>query len=238
MKVARLNESGIATFAGWIETVKAGGAIQAPLSLLTDPAATESLGVELEVEARAFANRFEAAEYLHTRFTTAGLTDVERDRGLWAWLSLFYFDAVCPAGKGGVRKPGALARHVSEPGNFLRYYRHLLAGPYRIYRAHRENPQRAFALLCQPLEAPGDVVEQLASRQEVVTNPGILALATKLYVDTTTQRLKRGAGGKSSGSARRLTDVIEQFDLTWDLYASTGDELAAVMPKEFAKFLK
>ena len=33
------------------------------------------------------------------------------------------------------------------------------------------------------------------------------------------------------------TDVIEQFDLTWDLYASTGDELAAVMPKEFAKFL-
>jgi len=238
MKVARLNESGIAKFAGWVETVKVGGAIQAPLSLLTDPAATEPLGVELDVEARTFANRFEAAEYLHTRFTAAGLTDVERDRGLWAWLSLFYFDAVCPAGKGGVRKPGALARHVSEPGNFQRYYRHLLAGPYRIYRAHRENPKRAFALLCQPLEAPGDVVEQLASRQEVVTNPGILALATKLYVDTATQRLKRGAGGKSSGSARRLTDVIEQFDLTWDLYASTGDELASVMPKEFAKFLK
>ena len=88
------------------------------------------------------------------------------------------------------------------------------------------------------MESPGDVVEQLASRQEVVTNPGILELATKLYVDSATQRIKRGAGGKSGGSARRLYDVIEQFDLTWDLYASSGDELAAVMPKEFARFLQ
>jgi hypothetical protein len=163
----------------------------------------EPLAVEIEVEARTFANRFEAAEYLLNRFAPAGLTDIERDSGLWAWLSLFYFDAVCPPGRGGVRKPGAIARHIPEPGNFQRYYRHLLAGPYRIYRAHRENPRRALALLCQPLDSPGDVVEQLASRQEVVTNPGILELATKLYVDSRSQRLKRGAGGKSSGSARR-----------------------------------
>ncbi len=238
MKAARLNEDGIAIFAGWLETVKAGGSVLAPVSLLTDPKTTEPLAFEVEVEARSFANRFEAAEYLNMHFATAGLTDVERDRGLWAWLSLFYFDAVCPGGKGGIRKPGALPRHVPDPGNFRRYYRHLLGGPYRIYRAHRENPMRAFVLLCQPLHLPGDVVEQLASRQEVVTNPGILDLATKLYVDATTHRLKRDAGGKGSGSARRLTDIVDQFDLTWDLYASSGNELATVMPKEFAKFLK
>jgi hypothetical protein len=221
-----------------MESLKQGGSLQTPVSILTDAQSTEPLGVNIEVEARTFANRFEVAEYLHSRFAPADLTDIERDRGLWAWLSLFYFDVVCPPGKGGVRKPGALARHIPEPGNFQRYYRHLLAGPYRIYRAHREKPERALALLCQPIESPGDVVEQLASRQEVVTNPGILELATKLYVDSRTQRLKRGAGGKSGGSARRLYDVLEQFDLTWDLYASTGDELAAVMPKEFAKFLR
>lgn len=238
MRVARLNSSGIATFAGWLETLKTGGSLQAPVSLLTNLQTTEAFNAEVDVEVRGFANRFEAAEYLHARFAAAGLTDIERDGGLWAWLSLFYFDAVCPLGKGGIRKPGAVARHILEPGNFQRYYRHLLAGPYRIFRAHRENPMRAFVLLCQPLDSPGDVVEQLASRQEVVTNPGILELATKLYVDATTQRIKRGAGGKSSGSARRLYDVIDQFDLTWDLYASSGTELAAVMPKEFVKFLK
>ena len=47
-----------------------------------------------------------------------------------------------------------------------------------------------------------------------------------------------GKRGKGSGSTRRLNDVVEQFDLTWDLYASSGTELATVMPKEFAKFLK
>ncbi|MBI2949004.1 MAG: hypothetical protein HYY23_15290 [Verrucomicrobia bacterium] len=237
MNVARLNEHGIGIFAAWIETLKQGGSVQAPSSVLTDAQFTEPLGVEVRVEARTFENRYEAAEYLHSLFVAAILADIERDRGLWAWLSLFYFDAVCPPGKGGLRKPGALARHVPEPGNYQRYYRHLLAGPYRIYRAHRERPERALALLCQPLDSPGDVVEQLASRQEVVTNPGILELATKLYVDQATHRLKRGAGGKSSGSARRLYDVLEQFDLTWDLYASTGKELATVMPNEFARFL-
>ena len=171
MKVARLNESGIATFAGWLETLKQGGSVQAPMSLLTNPAATESLAVQVEIEQRTFTTRLEAAEYLFSRFAAAGLTDVDRDRGLWAWLSLFYFDSVCPVGKGGIRKPGAQPRHIPEPGNFRRYYRHLLGGPYRIYRAHRDNPKRAMALLCQPVNLPGDVVEQLASRQEVVTNP-------------------------------------------------------------------
>jgi len=237
MKAARLNEASIATCAAWLETLKAGGSVLAPTSLLTEPTAIEPLVADVEVEPRGFANRFEAAEYLHTRFSAAGLTDVEQDRGLWAWLSLFYFDAVCPPGKGSMRNPGATARHIPEPGNFQRYYRHLLAGPYRVYRAHRDDPARALVVLCQPLDTPGDVVEQLASRQELITNRGIVGLATRLYVDATTRQIKRGAGGKSGGSARRLSDVMEQFDLTWDLYAATGEELAAVMPKEFAKFL-
>jgi len=239
MRVRRLTEAGITTFAGWLETLKAGGQLQAPTALLEDSLNTEAIAAEVEVESRSFANRFEAAEYLYMRFSTSGLSDVEGDRGLWAWLSLFYFDTVCPIGKGGVRKPGALPRHVPEPGNWRRYYRHLLAGPYRIYRAHRDDPKRAMGLLCQPLNTPGDVVEQIASRQELVTNRGIMALATRLYVDPITQKQKRRAGAKGGGSALRLaSDVIEQFDLTWDLYAATVDELVAVMPQEFGKFLE
>jgi len=238
MRVARLNEKGLTTFAGWLESLKAGGSLKVPTAMLNDPSCTEPMNVDVNVQPRVFASRFDAAEYLHTRFTSAGLNEIERDGGLWAWLSLYYFDEVCPLGKGGLRKPGALARHIPELANFQRYYRHLLAGPYRIYRAHRDDPKRALALLCQPLDSPGDIVEQIASRQELVTNRGIMGLATRLYVDATTQRPKPGAGGKGGGSARRLSDVIEQFDLTWDLYAATPDELGSVMPKEFARFLK
>jgi hypothetical protein len=71
---------------------------------------------------------------------------------------------------GGHRKPGERARHIPDATNFLRYYRHLLAGPWRTYRTHRDDPGRARVVLCQPLHTPGDLVEQLASRQELVTN--------------------------------------------------------------------
>src|SRR5262245_19924195 len=100
MKVSRLNERGIATLEGWIESVKVGGSHQAPMTILNDRATTEELGVNVEVEPRQFDTRLEAAEYLYTRFSAAGLTEIDRDRGLWAWLSFYFFDSVCPPGKG------------------------------------------------------------------------------------------------------------------------------------------
>ena len=83
---------------------------------------------------------------------------------------------------------------------------------------------------------PGDLVEQLASRQELVTNRAFLAAATTLYVDLQTRLPKRGGGGKSRGTARRLADVCNQFDVTWDLYAMEPGELLGKLPKEFQRF--
>jgi hypothetical protein len=82
----------------------------------------------------------------------------------------------------------------------------------------------------------GDVVEQLASRQEIVTNKAIVGAATKLYYDRVTGAPRRGAGGKGAGSARRLADIINQLDLTWDLYAMSENDLIARLPAEFDRF--
>ncbi|MEP7270617.1 MAG: hypothetical protein ABI882_03895 [Acidobacteriota bacterium] len=235
MKLARLNPIGIDLFSEFLCSIHRGHNGTVPSSLLSDPARTEPLGIDLILQPRHFETRFAAAEFLNQAFSKAGLPDVSNDRGLWAWLSLFYFDDVCPPRGNGSRKPGELARHIPNE-DYKRYYRHLLAGPYRIYRAHRDQPERALALLCQRLDSPGDVVEQLAAQQKLVTNPSVLRLATKLYVDEKTKRIKKGAGGKGSGSARRLTDVLEQFDVTWDLYAATTTELAKMLPREFEKF--
>lgn len=87
-----------------------------------------------------------------------------------------------------------------------------------------------------PLHTPGDLVEQLASRQELVTNRAFLAAATALYVDPQTGQPKRGGGGKSRGTARRLADFCNQIDVTWDLYALEPTELLAKLPKEFQRF--
>ena len=145
-------------------------------------------------------------------------------------------DPVCPADGHGHRKPGETARHIPDAANFQRYYRHLLAGPWRIVRTHRDAPDRALAVLCQPLHKPGDIVEQLASRQELVTNRAFIAAATRLYVDATTQQPRSGSGGKTRGAPRRLADFCNQLDVTWDLYAMEAGELIEKLPKEFDRF--
>jgi hypothetical protein len=234
--VRRLNGAGIAQLTEFLDSHRTENPQGVPTGILTHPDTSEALGVNVEVEVRTFGTRFMAAQYLNDRFTAGGLQDVEQDCGLWAWLALFYFDELCPAGAGGRRRPGELARWVPDVNNYQRYYRHLLAGPYRIFRAHRDDPRRAMALLCGPLDRPGDIVEQLASRQEIVTNRGIMACATRLYIDPANNRPKRGAGSKGAGSPRRLADVLNQFDVTWDLYSLSAEGLLGLLPREFDRF--
>ncbi len=235
MKLRRLNADGLRLFAEYLDALKTTPAEPPPVALLTEAATSEQVAA-VEIARQTFGSRFAAGELLLDTLETAHLTDVARDAGLWAWLSLLHFDEVCPPDGRGHRKPGERARHIPEVRNFQRYYRHLLAGPWRIYRSHRDDPARAMVVLCQPLHTPGDLVEQLASRQELVTNRAFLAAATALYVDPDTRLPKRGGGGKSRGTARRLADFCNQIDVTWDLYALESPELLAKLPKEFNRF--
>lgn len=78
---------------------------------------------------------------------------------------------------------------------------------------------------------------QIAAYQELVTNPSVVELTTRLYYDPKTATTKAGAGGKGPGSPRRLVTVLNQFDLTWDLYAATADELVKLLSGEFKRFM-
>ena len=236
MKTRRLNEAGIQKMVEFLDSLTIPAPQPVPVDTLTDARFSEPFEPELEIESRSFETRFEAAEYLSGAFERAGVTNVERDRALWAWLGLFYFESLCPKDGEGRYRPGALARWIPEVENYQRYYRHLLAGPYRIYRAHRDDPDRALALLCTAPSTMGDIVEQIASRQELVTNNAVVGAATDLYVNPASRRQKRGGGGKGPGSPRRFADVLNQLDLTFDLYAMTRNELLALLPREFDRF--
>jgi hypothetical protein len=236
MRVRRFNDAGLERMGEFIDLLTTDSPQSDWASLLSDDSLTEEVAPATDIEAVAFADRFEAARYLDERFSTSGLTGVETDTGLWAWLALFYLDVLCPADGNGRRKPRERARMIPEFGRAFRYYRHLLAGPYLIYRAHRDNPDRALALLCQPLDKPGDIVGQLAARQEIVSNKAIMEIATRLYVDVPERRPKRGSGGKGRGSPRRLAQVLDQFSVTWDLYAMSVDDLINMLPDEFRRF--
>jgi len=235
MKLRRLTESGITQFGQYLEQLKAAPTTPPPTWLLTDETTSEAVS-DVEVVAREFDSRFDAAQYLDALVNSSGIQAAERNVGLWAWLSLFYFDQVCPTKDGGARKPGERARHIPDVENFQRYYRHLLLGPFAIYRAHADAPTRARGVLMTQVNAPGDVVEQLASRQELITNRSVMSAVTTLYYDTGQAGPKKGSGGKGDGSPRRLADIINQYDLTYDLYALSADGLLGLLPKEFDRF--
>lgn len=234
MTLRRLNDVGLASFVAFLDSLKTDSPRGVPRQLLTAPESSEAVDGEIEIEARAFGSRLEAAGYLDERLS--GLKGVERDRGLWAWLALFYFEQLCPPDKQGRRKPGELARWIPEPTNYRRYYRHLLLGPFAIFRAHHDNPERALVLLHGHPSKIDDLTGQLAAYQQIVSNKAIMEMATRLYITAGKRSVRRGAGGKGPGSARRLVDIWRQFDVTWDMYAMDADKLLDLMPREFSRF--
>ena len=230
MRLRRFTEVGISRFDDF--RASSPREVDQLYQILHDDACSESVGADIDVEARHLPTRFAVGEHLHSLFDDVAAPGVDTDVGIWTWLSAFYFEQLCPQGI----SPGDRPRWVPAVDNYRQYYRHLLAGPYLIYRAHNDKPSRAMALLANPPHQPGDIAEQLASRQELVTNPSVMEVATRLYIDSETNNAKRGAAGRGPGSARRLAAVLNQLDLTWDLYGLYPDKLIDLLPEEFDQF--
>jgi hypothetical protein len=70
----------------------------------------------------------------------------------------------------------------------------------------------------------------------VITNRGIMESLHILYFDQIKNKPKRGpimAKG-APGSLYRFIDVIQQLDVTYDLYSMSGPEITGILPAEFS----
>lgn len=234
----RLNDAGIARMHSWLDTLKELRRGDVPDELLTGSEFT----VQVEGPAvpqllqRSFASRLQWGAYIDSVLHQYPTRALQLDTGVWAWLTLFYFDQVCPKGGNGERKVLQRARYIPSGSNYQTYYRHLLQGPWRVVRAHRDDPARALAVLSGALHTPGELAEQLMSRSELISSSTAMRCATTLYIDADSQRPKRGAGGSKAGSPRRLAGVLSQFDVTWDIYQMSSERLLGLLPREFEKF--
>lgn len=236
MKLCRFNEKGRAAFAEYRIQLFTEPSKPPPKEWLLDPSLVEVIEPELEIAQRDFATRLEAGCFLYDLIGKTTIKRPEKDPGLWIWLTLFFFEQVCPADSHGNRQPLEEARLIPLVDNFRRFYRHLLLGPFLVVRAHAEAPERALSFLSNPLHTPGEIAAQLTSRLELLTNPVVIELATKYYYDTSKKTFYRGAAGSVKGAARRLATVLGQLDVTWYLYGLSVSELDAILPKEFDRF--
>jgi len=191
---------------------------------------------DAEVESRDFSSRFELAQYLCDVLPDAGPA-LDHNRGLWSWLGLFYFEQICPKRADGSRKIHQVQRYIAST-DYRTYYRHLLRTPYVIYRLHG---QFSRSILSPAVDTHGEFAEQLASRQEIITNRGLMEAVDHLYFgpDGAGGAPKKGATNyKKGGTLRRLIDVIQQFDLTYDLYGMAAPEILGILPREFSRWMR
>lgn len=234
--VRNLNDLGISQFEAYLKRIADGDILDPPRHLLDDPDTSEALLGTAEVVPVELETKYAAATYLSGQLGGLEKNEIDNNVGLWTWLSLFYFDQVCPPSASGLRKPGEFARHILSQHS-QKYYRHLLAGPYRLWHLHKDN---ARVFLHGLLPQHGDFSEQLASRMQVITNCHLIAAVHKLYFDPGAGGIgkpKRGALTRTRpGNLRRLVSVIQQFDRTYDLYAMNTDQILTLLPPEFGSW--
>jgi len=230
----RFTDHGIEEFRRYLDRLRQADAAPAPVHLLNDPAASRPIDAEVHIEKRRFDTRMQLARYFDDVLSPLEDEGIETDVHLWSWLSLFYFDQVCPADENGKRRPGRNYRHILEPG-YPNGHRHLLCGPYLVYSVYGLGEDLARLLLCTPVPIENKFHHELASRQGLITNRGILEAVHRLYYQPAADKPRRGAQIKknSPGGFYRFISIIQQLDLNYDLYSMSGDEIIALLPPEF-----
>lgn len=227
------NEAGINEFRNYLISLSSGTNSSLPSLefLCNDSFSTTASGL-IEIERIKFSSKREIVLYVAEKIQQLEETDVLYNRGLWTWLSAFFFDSVCPLVK-GVRRPGSEVRHILSSNEWNRYYRHLLAAPVRFFI---ELDEMSRIYLTGEPDKHGDLFEQLASRNEYATSRGIVEAATLLYWDLDKNKIKKGARNKDThpGVLRRLTGaILPQFMLTFDVNGMRGNEILDLLPSEF-----
>jgi hypothetical protein len=231
-KLRALNERGIQEFRGFLQQIRDGAEfLNNPAVLYLDDYSqlvARPAGIEIEIEPRTFASKFEAAEYLAGVLKEVpGIID---DVGLWSWLALFYFDQLSPVDASGMRRPREDYHYIPSTGNGWNRDRHLLAGPWKLFSMHGQN---ARLLLHPAVHQHGAFIYNLGFRRDLITNRGLIEAIDLLYWDNGRKRPKRGATSDRPGNLRRLITVVQQLDFNYDLYGMRADEILHLLPPEF-----
>ncbi|MCF5873824.1 hypothetical protein ACET8G_06480 [Aeromonas veronii] len=237
LQMRAFNESGIEQMRIWLEQARHSSSISIPIELLECNEFTDVRGKPISPDIfnhQAFSTKLDLAKAIDIAVKDAGLEEesLESDQGFWSWLTLRYADNFI-GNKGNI---GEYALWIYEPGNWRKVYRQKMAPLWLAYRAHRNTPECLRAVLGIPVNKTGEVFEQMMARKWIVLSTGIMTLVTKLYFDEQEGKLKKGSGGKDKGAPRRLSTVLEQLGLTYDIEKLEWNKLAAMLPKDFDRF--
>jgi len=227
-----MTDEGENEFSNYFNQLKSDSGYPRP-DLSTPPYSEEFCPRVMINETKQFQSKLELAKYLDDFFTQSNLKreDVLGRNGLWTWLAYLWFDQLAPFDNSGNRLIGEMAKYICS-SDYRDYYRHFVAGPYMIYSLHGKNNSRIF--LYSPVYEHNDFIEQIASRQFLIAHRNLVEAFSILYLDSASGKPKRGAQSrKKPGNIRRFVRIVQQFELTYDLYEMRPEQIIDLLPPEF-----
>ena len=234
-RVRILNESGLQRFSEYIVAAQQNPSLPPPTELLEDGRFSEPFSPTVDLEQQQFEDAYKFGLYLNTALANCEPREISRNHALWSWLALFFFDVVAKPNASGARKILEEAVYVLDKRfRFQRYYRHLARTPWLAVQKHGEVAK--ILLVASGGGIRTEVGEQLGAYPDIFGSQSIIAAAYQMYFDVVAQKPKRGTSGKLGGTPRRLTAVVRQLQLTYDLNDCPVDELLKLLPREFSRW--
>lgn len=231
MKARRLNSAGINKFSEFINDARRDGRAPLPSYLLEDRNFSESIDINIELASPNFTSRFEIGMYLIEQFKGVDIQPYIGDQGFWTWISLFWFEKICPL-KNGSRRVSMYYNYILSE-NYKHRPRHAIYMTWQLVNRYKNDAR----FMLSKLESRGEIMEQLMARQELLSSEGVVRLASSLYLDPETNSFKRGAAARTSpGCVSRLVSWIQQMQVTFDIYSTSKSELEILLPSEFDRF--
>lgn len=217
IQVRSFNRTGLDAFRQFLATVREGGSSEAQYDLLESSSLTEVSYPGVHVDDRKFKKRREVAGYFHDIFRDVPAEQLRRDAGLWSWLSLFYFDQVCPL-NGGKRTVRNDYTYIYMPEESRYFYRHLL---FISWYAQQLAPDYNRLFLDVPLHRLDKFTQDVFKRLYLTRIPCIFEVLDRLYWDRSAGRPRKGVNSPgrvvAGDLAHRLPVRIRQLERTYDL---------------------
>jgi len=224
--------------------------------LINDRNLTTLISENTSIEPIRFRNAFECGQHLYELLDSlkGDLREHNIDpltsQRFWAWMSALWSDVLQRENDGKPAK-GLKYGHVGEISRWLyeysdqnRWYRHLLAAPYRIYSDFKDDPSAALILLDVELVHPNSRrLEVICGSPNVYSNKEFVADLSRRFRNPLTGHIRDAVAtfedrSRSAGSFDRLTKVYNQLAKNYDLHQlspkSIRDDL---MDDEFAELL-
>lgn len=233
MRLRRFNNKGVDRFREYLRLAREDATASVQWDLLQDPSLTEEVNPTAEVDTISFQTKREAATYLHKLLREIPKQTVIEDQGLWTWLSLYFFDSICPKrdGKRAVRQDHM---YIYEPKDQRCRNRQLLVIAWRVLDIA---PAYNRLFLDKRVVSLDKITDHVMNRLFLTRIPCIFELLDTIYWDHENNRARKGIIDTTQVNRgdlpHRLPTRIRQLEKTYDLHSLTADQLLDLLGPEF-----